>query len=74
MNKRFDCVEMKNEIQRKRQSEYEGLSLEERTDLMHGRINGDPILGSAYRNLLERDECRHLMVAEDTPKYKTRNG
>ncbi len=69
--KTFDCVEMKNRIQRKRQTEYEGLLLDERKALMDKRINSDPILGPAYRELLERNESRHLMVAEDGPEYRT---
>ena len=72
--KTFDCVEMKDKIQRKRRSEYDGLSLEERKDLMHRRISGDPILGPVYRNLLERGESKHLMVAEDAPRYETKRG
>lgn len=70
--KTFDCVEMKNRLQRKRLNEYEGLSLEEREKRMRERIQGDPILGPVYRELINRREYRHLEVAEAAPRYETR--
>ena len=68
--KTFDCVEMKNEIQRKLQAEYEGLTLEERKDLMHRRILSDPILAPMYRLAMEKNEQSQMMVAEDEPEYR----
>ena len=71
MKKKFDCVEMKNEIQRKRQAEFEGLSLEEQKALMHRRILSDPILSPMYRRAMEKNEQSQMMVAEDEPEYRT---
>ena len=73
MNKKFDCVEMKNEIQRKRQAEYTGLSLEERKALMDKRIKSDPILGPVYMKLLRTNGDSRLMVAEESPAYGVNN-
>lgn len=70
MNKSFDCVEMKNEIQRKLQAEYEGLTLAERKDLMHRRILSDPILAPMYRRAMEKNEQSQMMVAEDEPEHQ----
>jgi hypothetical protein len=70
--KTFDCVKMKNEIQRGLQAEYEGLSLEERRGRMTERILSDPILGAAYRDKLERIQPTEMMVAEPPPEYGSR--
>ncbi len=72
MKKKFDCVEMKNEIQRKRQAEFEGLSLEEQKDLMEKRILSNPVLASLYRKSKERERQKQMMVAEEAPEYGSR--
>ena len=41
MSKEFDCVEMKNEIQRKIEAEFNGLSNEERTAKIKKQISED---------------------------------
>lgn len=45
MKKTFDCVEMKNAIQRKLQAEEQGLTDVERAERRARRIEADPILG-----------------------------
>ncbi len=70
MKKTFDCVEMKNEIQRKLQAEYEGLTLEERKVLMEKRILSNPVLAPLYLRSKERDEKKKRMVAEGEPEYR----
>jgi hypothetical protein len=73
MKKKFDCVEMKHEIQRKLQAEYAGLSLAEQKKKMNREILLDPILGPMYRRLLaKRDGDAVLKVAEEPGEYKTR--
>jgi hypothetical protein len=72
MNKKFDCVEMKNEIQRKLQAEYEGLTLEERKKKIDTELSASPILGPMYRRLLaKRTDDAALKVAEEPGRYKT---
>jgi hypothetical protein len=70
--KTFDCVEMKNEIQRKLQAEYEGLTLEERKALMEKRILSNPALAPLYLRSKDRSGHKQMMVAEDAPEYGTR--
>jgi hypothetical protein len=67
--KTFDCVEMKNEIQRKLQAEYEGLPLEERKVLMEKRILSNPLLGPLYLKSKAREKQKNMMVAEESPEY-----
>ncbi len=72
MKKTFDCVEMKNEIQRKLQAEYAGLTLAEQKKKMKREILSDPILGPMYRRLTEkRNGDAELKVAEEPGEYKT---
>jgi len=72
MKKKFDCVEMKNEIQRKLQAEYEGLTLEERKRKMDKELSASPILGPMYRRLMgKRAGDAELKVAEEPGEYKT---
>ena len=73
-NKSFDCVEMKNEIQRKLQAEYEGMPLEERNALMEKRILANPVLAPVYLRSKERERQKQMMVAEGASEYRTRNG
>lgn len=53
--KTFDCVEMKNEIQRKLRAEYEGLSDEERRERMRKKLLADPAFGPMLRGWREID-------------------
>ncbi len=49
--KSFDCVEMKNEIQREMLEKYEGLTPEEIRREQRSEIENDPILGPLYREM-----------------------
>jgi hypothetical protein len=49
--KSFDCVEMKNEIQREMLEKYEGLTPEEIREEQRNAIEKDPILGPLYRQM-----------------------
>ena len=49
--KKFDCVEMKNEIQRKLLKEMKGLSPDEQRRMMEHRIQSDPIRGPFLRKV-----------------------
>ena len=72
MKKKFDCVEMKYEIQRKLQAECAGLSLAEQKKKMKHEILLDPILGPMYRRLrAKHDGDAVLKVAEEPSEYKT---
>ena len=50
MNKKFDCVQMKHDIQQKLLKEFEGLSYEEQWAITEKRILADPILGPFWKN------------------------
>lgn len=65
MKKTFDCVEMKNEIQRQLLAEYEGLTLEEQKTLMDRQILSDPMMGPMYRRLKGRNNSVSRAVAEE---------
>ena len=74
MKKNTDCVEMKNEIQRKLQAEYAGLTLVEQKEKMTNEILSDSILGPMYRRLLEKRKHGALLkVAEEPGEYKARS-
>lgn len=47
-NKKFDCVEMKNQIQAKILQEFAGLTPKEQKRLTEDRIKSDPILGPVW--------------------------
>jgi hypothetical protein len=49
MKKKFDCVQMKHEIQKKIMKEMEGLSQEEIDRRTEESIMADPILGPFLR-------------------------
>ncbi len=49
--KSFDCVEMKNQIQREMLEKYEGLTPEEIREEQRREIENDPILGPLYREM-----------------------
>ena len=57
--KSFDCVEMKNEIQREMLEKYEGLSPEEIREEQRSAIEKDPILGPLYREMEVYDPNRN---------------
>ena len=48
-SKEFDCVEMKNRIQRELMAKYEGLSDGEIREEHKKSIESDPILGPIYK-------------------------
>ena len=66
MKKDFDCVEMKNEIQRKLRAEYAGLSDVERRARIEKELLADPIFGPILRRSIEQRNC----VMEDEAEYK----
>jgi predicted nucleic acid-binding protein len=51
--KPFDCVEMKNAIQRKLRAEYAGLPDAERRERMNQKLMADPVFGSMLRQAEE---------------------
>lgn len=57
MKKAFDCVEMKNEIQRKLYAEYEGLSDAERHARIEKELLADPVFGPILRRSIEQRSC-----------------
>ncbi len=57
MKKQFDCVEMKNEIQRKLLAEYEGLSDAERHARIEKELLADPRFGPILRRSIEQRNC-----------------
>ncbi len=70
MKKDFDCVEMKNEIQRKLRAEYAGLSDEERLDRIEKKMRDNQVLGPVYfRSLTDRKTNR---VMEESVEYGTK--
>lgn len=48
-NKKFDCVQMKWEIQKKIEEEFKGLTFEQRRQKTHEIIMADPILARMWR-------------------------
>lgn len=61
MKKRFDCVEMKNEIQRKLRAEYEGRFDAERRERMHKKLLADPVFGPILHRAEEEHGCRRCV-------------
>jgi len=70
MKKKFDCVQMKWEIQQKLRKEYEGLTLEERNRLAEQKINNDPILGPWWRKVKEHQANKARIAAEAQAEYR----
>jgi len=62
MKKKFDCVQMKHEIQKKIGKERRGLSLAEQRRRSEARIAADPILGPIWR------EARRVPTPEVAPR------
>lgn len=50
INKRFDCVQMKRNIQNELRKEYAGLSVKEKNRVQEKRISRNPILKRFLRN------------------------
>ena len=48
--KKFDCVQMKHEIQQRLLAEMAGLSPEDRRHLTEERISSDPVLGKLWKH------------------------
>ena len=69
MKKKFDCVQIKNDIQQKLLKEYKGLSLEKRKELMNNKISNDPILGSWMKAAKRKHFDQVQMVAEESAEY-----
>ena len=70
--KKFDCVQMKNEIQQKILREIEGLSLEQRRKRTEKRIASDPILGPIWKGArrIKPDESSPAVSSKDLKKEK----
>jgi len=49
--KSFNCVDMKNDIQRRLIREMQGLSVQDRRSLRDSAIQSDPLLGPLWRRL-----------------------
>jgi hypothetical protein len=47
--KKFDCVQMKHDIQRQIKKEYAGLSEQEAHRIQMGKVMQNPILGPFYK-------------------------
>jgi hypothetical protein len=69
--KRFDCVAMKDAIQRELTKEYEGLTLAERQALMQRKILADPILGPWWRKA-KPNPSMPAIVAETPAGYQVK--
>ena len=53
-NKKFDCVQMKHEIQQKLMKETAGLTAEERNQRLEESLAKDPILGPFVKKISPR--------------------
>ncbi len=49
--KRFDCVQMKWDIQRRLDDEFMSMSEDEARRIMDKRVNSDPMLGPFFRRI-----------------------
>lgn len=56
--KKFDCVQMKHELQARILREFKGLSPEEQRRRTLERINADPLLGPFWRKAKENQSSR----------------
>ena len=65
--KKFDCVQMKHEIQRKILKEWQGLSPAEQRRRTLAQIAADPILGRLWR------EARHLPLEAHPAKARRKS-
>ena len=71
--KDFDCVRMKNQIQRELMAAQAGMELAERQRDMEDRILADPILGPWFQRMKTPPRCE-LGVAETSSPYRVANG
>lgn len=67
--KSFDCIRMKDEIQRRLMAEQAGMTLAERQRDMETRILADPILGPWFLRL-GAASTPGLTLAEEPPPYR----
>ena len=74
MKKKFDCVQMKWEIQRKLMREEQGLSTDERNRRCEAKALSDPILGPWFRKVEERRPAVAAVVAESRGEYPLPRG
>ena len=51
-NKKFDCVQMKWEIQQQIRKEFAGIPEDQARELQMRQVAEDPILGSLYQRLV----------------------
>jgi hypothetical protein len=71
--KKFDCVKMKWDIQRRLREEEKGLSLDERRVLMQRKILADTTLGPWFQRVPRMQSTQTAaLVAEAGPMYETR--
>jgi hypothetical protein len=56
--KKFDCVEMKWEIQKQMQAEFAGVPEAKARDVQMQRVMDDPILGPFYKRLIAAKASR----------------
>lgn len=57
-DKKFDCVEMKWEIQQQIEREFSGVPEAQARESQMQRVNDDPILGPLYRDLLAKQPSK----------------
>ena len=57
-NKKFDCVQMKWDIQQQIQKEFDGVADVEARKIQMRQVAQDPILGRFYNQLMERDQLK----------------
>jgi hypothetical protein len=67
-NKKFDCVQMKCDIQRKLMEEEEGMTVEERIISAEKKIRSNPILGPWFQKIRRKSPVP-AMVAESRAAY-----
>lgn len=75
MKKKFDCVNMKNEIQTRLLRDQAGLSGPERVAaIQHMLERSQSSIGGLWRKLKDREEGRVARVAEERGKYGKDSG
>jgi hypothetical protein len=72
MKKKFDCVQMKRDIQHKLMREEQGLSVEERNRRTEQKVLADPILGPWFRKVKARQPAAPSAVAEGRAVYRAK--
>lgn len=75
MKKKFDCVNMKNEIQTRLLRDQAGLSGPERVAAIQRALESSQSpIGGLWRKLKDREEGRVARVAEERGKYGKDSG